>query len=80
MTNLLKTSQHQHHKYQSCIRTADYRFYLGLTGISPVESTIQWWVQHNNCNPSPYYTAVPNSNLADSSTVEKYYYSTNKVK
>ena len=43
--------------------------------ISPVDSTIQWWVQHNNCNPSPSYTAVPNSNLTDSSTVEKYYYS-----
>jgi len=43
--------------------------------ISPVDSTIQWWVQHNNCNPSPSFTAVPNSNLTDSSTVEKYYYS-----
>ena len=42
--------------------------------ISPVDSTIQWWVQHNNCNPFPSFTAIPNSNLTDSSTVEKYYY------
>jgi polyhydroxybutyrate depolymerase len=43
--------------------------------ISPVDSTILWWIQHNNCNPSPSFTALPNSNLTDSSTVEKYYYS-----
>ena len=50
--------------------------YLGSQPtISPVDSSIKWWVQHNNCNPSPSYTAMPNLNLADSSTVEKYYYS-----
>jgi len=48
--------------------------YDGTLLISPVDSTIQWWVKHNNCNANPVYTAIPNSNLADSSTVEKYYY------
>ena len=43
--------------------------------ISPVDSTIQWWIKHNKCNPSPSFTAIPNSNLIDSSNVEKYYYS-----
>ena len=43
--------------------------------ISPVDSTIQWWIQHNNCNSNPSFTVLPNLNLTDSSTVEKYYYS-----
>ena len=48
--------------------------YNGTAFISPVDSTIQWWVEHNNCNSNPVYTAIPNSNSADSSTVEKYYF------
>ncbi len=48
--------------------------YNGTALISPVDSTIQWWVEHNNCNITPVFNTIPNSNLADSSTVEKYYY------
>lgn len=40
----------------------------------PVDSTIEWWVQHNNCTTTPVVTTLPNIDLTDSSTVEKYYY------
>jgi hypothetical protein len=43
--------------------------------ISPVDSTIQWWVKNNNCTPTPSITTLPNLNSADSSSVDKYYYS-----
>lgn len=49
--------------------------YEGTVLISPVDSTIQWWVNHNNCNKTPVISNILNSNIADSSTVEKYYYS-----
>lgn len=50
--------------------------YIGSPpAISPVDSTIRWWVQHNNCNSSPSYISMPDLNLTDSSTVEKHYYS-----
>lgn len=42
--------------------------------LPPVDSTIQWWVNHNNCNTTPVITTIVNTNTADSSTVEKYYY------
>ncbi len=42
--------------------------------IPPVDSTIQWWVKHNNCNPTPTITTLPNISTRDNSTVEKYYY------
>jgi len=48
--------------------------YDGTFLISSVENTIQWWVDHNNCNTSPILTIIPDSNLADNSTVDKYYY------
>ena len=43
-------------------------------GYPPVDSSIQWWVQHNNCTTTPIVTILPNIDLTDSSTVEKYYY------
>ena len=48
--------------------------YDGTVLISPVDSTIQWWVNHNNCNTAPVVSNITNSNLTDGSTVEKYYY------
>ena len=42
--------------------------------IPPVENTIQWWVNHNNCNSTPTVTPMPDLNPNDNSTVEKYYY------
>lgn len=43
--------------------------------IPPVDTTISWWVSHNNCNSTPVFTAISDINTTDSSTVEKYYYS-----
>ena len=48
--------------------------YDGTFLISSVENTIQWWVEHNNCNTTPVVTAMPDIDLTDNSTVEKYYY------
>lgn len=48
--------------------------YGGTFLISSVENTIQWWVDHNNCNTTPVFSNITNSNLTDGSTVEKYYY------
>jgi len=48
--------------------------YGGAALISPVDSTIQWWVDHNNCNTIPIITPIPDLNSTDNSTVEKYYY------
>jgi len=48
--------------------------YDGTFLISSVENTIQWWVDHNNCNTTPVFSNITNSNLTDGSTVEKYYY------
>jgi len=42
--------------------------------IPPVENTIQWWVNHNNCNTTPVVTPMPDLDPNDNSTVEKYYY------
>ena len=42
--------------------------------IPPVENTIEWWVNHNNCNTTPVVTSIPDLDPTDNSTVEKYYY------
>ena len=52
--------------------------YNGTVGIPPVDTTIHWWVNKNNCNPTPAFTTIPNTHTDDSSTVEKYYYSGGK--
>jgi polyhydroxybutyrate depolymerase len=48
--------------------------YNGAAGIPPVDTLIKWWVKKDNCNSTPIFTAIPNINTTDSSTVEKYYY------
>lgn len=48
--------------------------YDGAIFIPSVENTIQWWVEHNNCNTTPVVTVIPDIDLIDNSTVEKYYY------
>lgn len=48
--------------------------YNGTVGIPPVPNTINWWVAQNNCNSTPVLSSLPNTNLSDSSNVEKYYY------
>lgn len=49
--------------------------YDGAALISTVDNTIQWWINHNNCNTTPVISNITNSNLTDGSTVEKYSYS-----
>ncbi len=39
--------------------------YQGASGIPPVDSTIQWWVQQNNCNPDPVVFVLPDLDPTD---------------
>lgn len=49
--------------------------YDGLAGFSAsVDNVLSYWVSVNNCNTSPVVENVPNSNVNDGSTVEKYTY------
>ncbi len=48
--------------------------YNGTLGIPPVETTIQWWVTQDNCNPTPVFTAIPDIHMDDGCTVERYEY------
>jgi polyhydroxybutyrate depolymerase len=48
--------------------------YNGVAVIAPVDTTIAWWVNHNNCNATPSFTAIPDINTSDSCSVEKYQY------
>ena len=42
--------------------------------IPPVENTIEWLVSHNGCDRIPVVSTLPDIDLTDNSTVEKYYY------
>ncbi|MDX1905665.1 MAG: alpha/beta hydrolase-fold protein [Bacteroidia bacterium] len=48
--------------------------YNGTLGIPPVDSTVRWWVSQNHCTATPVTTALPDINIADSSTVTRYDY------
>jgi polyhydroxybutyrate depolymerase len=48
--------------------------YNGTIGIPTVPTTINWWVDQNNCDTNPVFTLLPDTNLSDNSNVEKYYY------
>ena len=37
----------------------------------PIDDVLQYWVNYNNCNPSPTTISIPNINLFDNSTVER---------
>ena len=43
--------------------------------MEPIETVIQYWVDHNNCNPTPTTTALPDINPADLITVHQMVYS-----
>ena len=45
-----------------------------IFSIPPVEDTIQWWVNHNNCNQTPVISAIDDIDSTDNSNVQKYYY------
>jgi len=48
--------------------------YNGSTGVSAIEPLVAHWVQFNNCNPTPAFTALPNVNVTDGCTAEHYLY------
>ena len=48
--------------------------YVGQVGVESVETTINYWVGNNNCNTTPVFTNVPNTNLFDGCTAEHYVY------
>lgn len=49
--------------------------YNGTALFSPIEEVVNFWVQYNNCNPTPQITALPDTNTGDSATAEQYLYS-----
>lgn len=48
--------------------------YQGASGIPPVDSTIQWWVQQNQCNPSGNVLVLPDVDPTDQCMVLKYHF------
>jgi polyhydroxybutyrate depolymerase len=48
--------------------------YLGDTAFISVDSVIDYWVDHNQCNVTPIFTAIPDINTGDGCTAEKYEY------
>lgn len=49
--------------------------YLGSPqGFVPVEDLVEHWADFNNCDPTPVETAVPNTNLADGCTADRFVY------
>lgn len=54
--------------------------YNGSLGISTVDKTIDWWVEHNQCITLPNYNVLANINANDGSTVERYTYLGNKMR
>ncbi len=49
--------------------------YTGNVSFVPIDSLVKYWVQFNNCNPSPVFTNVPDINTADGCTAEHYVFS-----
>jgi polyhydroxybutyrate depolymerase len=48
--------------------------YTGSTTSLAIDTLVRYWVDNNNCNLSPTFTAVPNTNLTDGCTAEHYVY------
>lgn len=48
--------------------------YAGNAAFVPIEDVVRFWVDHNNCDSSAIFTALPNIDLNDNSTVERYEY------
>lgn len=49
--------------------------YDGSDWMAPVDDVIAYWVEHNNCNPNPVVTDMPNTDPNDGSTVTRSVYS-----
>lgn len=48
--------------------------YVGNTTMQPIDSVVKYWVMYNNCNTSPSFSNVPNTNTTDGCTAEHYRY------
>lgn len=48
--------------------------YNGNANSVSMTTLIDYWVDENNCNTDPIFTAIPNTNTTDQSTVEHYLY------
>lgn len=48
--------------------------YTGSSGSLPIDSVVYYWVTNNNCNPTPLFSNVPNTNTTDGCTAEHYIY------
>lgn len=48
--------------------------YVGSALMQATEDVVAYWVQHNNCNPTPTITDVPNTNPTDGATAQHYVY------
>lgn len=48
--------------------------YNGNSTMTAIETLVDFWVEKNNCNPTPIITEVPNSNTSDMCTAEHYLY------
>lgn len=52
--------------------------YAGNTtapAMMPIDSVVNYWVKHDQCNPTPVFTKVPDINVTDGCTAEHYLYS-----
>ncbi len=48
--------------------------YNGGIFAKPIEDVVQYWVDFNNCNPTPNISQVPDLDATDESTVEHFVY------
>ncbi len=48
--------------------------YIGNTTMLPIDTLVKYWVLNDNCNPTPQFNAVPNTNTGDGCTAEHYVY------
>lgn len=59
------------HMHGTTDPTVDYN---GDTGQQSVDSCISYWVQRNNCSPTPVVTAIPDIVTSDNCTADKFVY------
>jgi polyhydroxybutyrate depolymerase len=48
--------------------------FYGGSGMVSADTTVAFWVKKNQCNPSPVFTAIANTNTLDGCTAEHYVY------
>jgi polyhydroxybutyrate depolymerase len=48
--------------------------YTGMSGSEAIDTVVKYWRVNDNCNPTPVFTAVPNTSTTDGCTAEHYVY------